>query len=279
MHMHAMQHGLTLLAEQSVYAQLVIERRRATVTPQQQKNDGFYKTYLTKDAATNVPASEYSITNLPNTILTLPANSIYDRILFIAKDAPDFRLVPVDGNNVSQTNTCVVRGTSTFDPDEKINLTSALSGIIANKQPLFADTVPIKPSDVSTHDAMGATCSNVTRNPFEAVFGNPLTLQSSEVSPELMTRIRRIIENTVVEPEEELTDSEAVQVILDAMKINQSVVTRLSENNAPIDYDSVRVGLLINIKRQLGDNFVVNETSAGRIASTISEYVRARVAS
>lgn len=275
--MHTKPHGTRLLAEQSIYAQLVIENRPAIVTKQQEKNDSFYNTYLAKDAATNVLVTNYSITNLPNTILTLPTNSIFDRILFIAKTWPDFRLIPIDGNGASQTNNCATITTTTFDPTEKLNMLNVYSGVSSGKIPLFVDSVPLKPPSTEAKDS---ACMSRSSNIYEDLFGNPATLQSSEVSPELMNSIRSILASAPprVDPPEE---SDVLRAIFQHMNIDGNLVySQLQSGNPPANYDTVRLGLLLNIRRTLGDSFLphMNDNTVTRMVNTISDYVKARLA-
>nr|WOJ45331.1 putative gp028-like protein [Apis mellifera nudivirus] len=280
MHAHAAQHGLTLLAEQSVYAQLIIEHRKASITDQQEYNNDFYRTYKAKDVASQNLANEYSIVNLPNTIVTLPVNSIFDYILFIANDVPDFKIVPVDGKNTSQSNTCSSPSTKVFDPNATIEFSNTASKLVSNNKPLFADLVQDKPPEVTATEATTSVCSNKKDSDlrYERIFGNPTTIQSSEVSRELSSTLQAIIDSTSAIPEDQLTSTEALNLIADTMKIDNNVLINVNDgNNVPVNYDTVRAGLLLSIKRHMGSNFVVDSTSAARVAYAINDFVKEKL--
>lgn len=273
-----MQHGLTLLAEQSIYAQLAIERRKPSITKQQNKNSEFYKTYSPKDKQSQDLADEYCITNLPNTIVTLPVNSIFDYILYIANDAPDYKLVAVDGTNASQTNTCTNPNTQVFNPNDIIEFSNTAAKVISNNKPLFADVVPKKPPEVvATETVTSSPCNNSKQDSdaaYEDVFGNPTTIQSAEISPELIQSVQMLIESTSTVPEDQFYNAEAINLVLNAMKIDSALMVAVNDGTAPANYDSVRAGVLLNITRNLGEGFIVDASSALKIGDAISEFVK-----
>lgn len=61
---------------------------------------------------TTAPASNFSITSLPETVPFLPANSIFDYISYIEAGDPDVRNVPVQGNNKDS----LLNGTIAYNP-------------------------------------------------------------------------------------------------------------------------------------------------------------------
>ncbi|AUQ44002.1 putative gp028-like protein [Esparto virus] len=97
-----MDHFEHLIAEQSVYAYLLVEQQISQLTQFQQAVQNIYS-YANSgiQPLTNVNPDDYSITNLPNTIAYLPNNSIFKNILLIRSDDPDFRFVKIsDEQNI-----------------------------------------------------------------------------------------------------------------------------------------------------------------------------------
>lgn len=87
--------GASLLAEQSVYARLVLKRQRPNVTARQRSGDCHFTQQNPMKNLTPNLTDEFSIVNLPPLMSRLPENSIFDRIPYI--DGPDFRFVGIDG--------------------------------------------------------------------------------------------------------------------------------------------------------------------------------------
>lgn len=108
---------LNLLAEQSVFAQLVIEKHPPTVSNAQKSSSTLYFPYDIQSTAvlSNIKANEYSITNLPPTIKTLPQKSIFDFIMQISEDSPDFRYVCIDSIQSNNTATSLTKLPNTSD--------------------------------------------------------------------------------------------------------------------------------------------------------------------
>lgn len=92
--------GASLLAEQSVYARLVLKRQRATVTPRQRSGDCHFTQQNPMKNLTPNMTDDYAIVNLPPLMSRLPENSIFDRIPYI--DGPDFRFVAIDGSDLDR---------------------------------------------------------------------------------------------------------------------------------------------------------------------------------
>lgn len=100
--MDILEQNKPLLAMQSVYASLHIHRRAPVVQPAQTAYDQLLEYYGDASKINNTPTDIYSIVNLPPTMLRIPVNTIYDRIMFIPTDMPDFRFVRVSKSDSSQ---------------------------------------------------------------------------------------------------------------------------------------------------------------------------------
>lgn len=93
--MEVVEQSKSLLATQSLFASLHIHRGAPIVQPIQQQYDQLLRYYDDSSRINNTPTENYSITSLPPTMLRIPINTIYDRIMFIPTDMPDFRFVQV----------------------------------------------------------------------------------------------------------------------------------------------------------------------------------------
>ena len=94
--MNSLEMGANLLAEQSIFAQLSIKPKTPNVSSMQQENDRFFITHPITHKITDANTNNFAISNLSPLIKTLPVNSIFDYILYVRPDLPDFRFVNVD---------------------------------------------------------------------------------------------------------------------------------------------------------------------------------------
>lgn len=98
----------SLLAEQTVFAELVIKKRETELSAFQTAtlSDSNYK-YAKDDQTplTSVDPSKYSIINLPDTTAYIRKNSLFSNISLVRSNSPDPRFVPIAKSNVdSKTN-------------------------------------------------------------------------------------------------------------------------------------------------------------------------------
>lgn len=94
----------TELAEQSVYAFLEIVRTTDRSGPDNgtKLNNSLVRTFPNNSNANKIDPLNYTITNLPPLILTLPVNSIFSYILYIDPNSPDYRFVHVAKESTDQ---------------------------------------------------------------------------------------------------------------------------------------------------------------------------------
>lgn len=85
----------TLLAPQSISASLKIKNKATKIDEFQSASDQYVKYYDVFEASNDVDYKNYSITNLPGTISSVPINSIFSFISVVLPESPDYRLVPV----------------------------------------------------------------------------------------------------------------------------------------------------------------------------------------
>lgn len=87
-----------VFAEQSPYATLILEHKRPETNRFQEStrdtNISLLK-FHSGDPITTVPAAEWSIVNLPDTVPMLPINTVFDQIDLIHEQSPDFRFVGI----------------------------------------------------------------------------------------------------------------------------------------------------------------------------------------
>lgn len=212
--------GSSLLAEQSVYARLVVKRQRATVTPRQRSGDCHFTQQNPMKNLTPNQTDDYSIVNLPPLMTRLPENSIFDRIPYI--DGPDFRFVNIDGSETDRQLTMnrlpatgqlqmldlspslpqVLRGESIFDEGycERARTAASQAG---NANPSDA-TGPGDPSTMETGDGVSfeagaAAAGNMAVAEAGAVYGSKFSsltkgqFKVSDLFPNLLPRVVQLL--------------------------------------------------------------------------------------
>lgn len=110
----------SLLAEQSIFAQLIVKKQKSEHTKFQKATENepsIYK-YTKKERLTSVNPNEYSIMNLPDTISYIPENSIFSNIILIRSTSPDYRFIPIASVKGSQES--MKRVTIASDSDIKV---------------------------------------------------------------------------------------------------------------------------------------------------------------
>lgn len=86
-----------LLAEQSIFAKLVIIKKAVKLTKFQTAtlSDAPHEYAHDEIRYTDVDPDQYCISNLPDTIAFVPKNSVFDNIILIPKSSPDYRFVKI----------------------------------------------------------------------------------------------------------------------------------------------------------------------------------------
>lgn len=105
-----MNSSASLLAEQSIFAQLVIKKQTINPTKFQtatESSSSVYHYMTNETPYTSIDPAEYSITNLPDTTAYIPKNSIFDNIILIQKSSPDYRFVRIAPSEWINSNTKV----------------------------------------------------------------------------------------------------------------------------------------------------------------------------
>ncbi|ATY70224.1 OrNV gp028-like protein [Tomelloso virus] len=115
-----MSNAASLLAEQSIFAQLIVKKIKSEPSKFQLATLGKNSIYSYYSGArlTTVDPKDYSIINLPDTIEFLPKNSIFDNILLIRSSSPDYRFVPIASPTVQ--NESMKRAIIANDADIKV---------------------------------------------------------------------------------------------------------------------------------------------------------------
>lgn len=140
-----------LIAEQSLFAQLVIKKRKPIVTEAQEKSTKQYISYNDNVKLTDVDVDEYSIINLPATIKTLPINSIYDRIMHVRDNLPDFRFIRIDSSE-SDKNPISTQKTKVMNESMKDILLNGKKKESVNLKSIFKPAPTVSPKIKSETD-------------------------------------------------------------------------------------------------------------------------------
>nr|WDA64596.1 hypothetical protein PIFADJLK_00026 [Oryctes rhinoceros nudivirus] len=93
-----MNSSASLLAEQSIFAQLLIKKKKTEPTKFQKATENtpsIYKYFTSERPLTSIDSTDYSITNLPDTVAYIPKNSIFKNVILIRSSSPDFRHIPI----------------------------------------------------------------------------------------------------------------------------------------------------------------------------------------
>lgn len=93
-----MNSSASLLAEQSIFAQLLIKKKKTQPTKFQKATEDtplIYKYFTNERPLTSIDSADYSITNLPDTVAYVPKNSIFKNVILIRSSSPDFRHIPI----------------------------------------------------------------------------------------------------------------------------------------------------------------------------------------
>lgn len=147
-----------ILAEQSVYARLVVKRIAPVVTPFQnstENNDNtnasrIYEYYALEpnlqQLTTNANTTDFSIITLPDTLAYLPRYSIFDYLLLIVDSDPDYRRLRVTSKyNLFDTLThgpsvTTVRAPTVYSEN---GTTNALNPVVVRQgQSILMSTLP-----------------------------------------------------------------------------------------------------------------------------------------
>jgi hypothetical protein len=133
--MNSLETGASLLAEQSIFAQLTIHPRPAVVSGMQLENDHYFITHPLAHKINNVNTDDYCITNMSPLVHTLPVNSIFDHVLYIKPNLPDIRFVKVDTSEHYKSSLSYSSPIS--DELETLNLHDNLASLGKNVQTIF----------------------------------------------------------------------------------------------------------------------------------------------
>lgn len=157
----------SLLAEQSIYAHLIVKKEKTELSKFQKATESETSIYKyepnTSTKLTNVDTSQYSIINLPDTISRVPNDSIFSLIKLIRKNSPDFRFVniaPLVNANASNKRIAI-----TTDDDSKIK---RFKGDKNKKRRIFSTKYAQKPTlnddDINNYSRDSTSSSSEDEN-------------------------------------------------------------------------------------------------------------------
>lgn len=150
----------SLIAEHSINAGIVIERRPAEQSINQQTMTEYDYQKDGVQPNSNVNHADYRIVNLPDTIAYIPKNSVFENIILFHSSYADFRFVPInrikDGMKTTDNVQSVVIGSDLqpVDPYNSIQpartssmLTSTLDIVADQQDPKFANIANVANMD------------------------------------------------------------------------------------------------------------------------------------
>lgn len=140
------------LAEESIFAEILIEHRKVEQTDYQKNIDFISYMHNTATSKSTVNNEEYRIINMPDTMAYIPKHSIFENIILFHSDYADFRFVPVnrvvDGLTTADNIPAYVINNDIQPVDAPVSkrrkvgtslITSTLSNIQSTADPKFAD--------------------------------------------------------------------------------------------------------------------------------------------
>lgn len=271
--MHLLSIGSNLLAEQSVFAQLMIKRKPAIVSHTQRDNDKYYTLHDESTKLNSVDTDDYSITNLPPLFSRLPVNSIYDRILFVSQDSPDFRFVNVDNGEQSR-NTTVTKSIPSSSSLQTLDLNAPLTRTIQNAQSLFLNMS----IDNEKNDATPS--SNVAPQP-ESKFVNriarPQAINLEANFPNLMARVNRALENQASRVTVAMDRPTIITNVISNFGVtDQSLIQSVIDgSDQQVNDTTIRIGLAMEVGQNIDQMLIrrVDDNTAATIAGIIEDEV------
>lgn len=274
--MHLLSIGANLLAEQSIFAQLMIKRKPAIVSQTQRDNDKYYTLHDESTKLNSVDTDEYSITNLPPLFSRLPVNSIYDRILFVSQDSPDFRFVNVDNGEQSR-NATVIKSIPASSSLQTLDLNAPLSRTIQNAQSLFLN-MSIAPSTADNDDDNNDNeASQPPRSKFENRITRPQAINLDANFPNLMARVNRVLENQASRVTVAMDRPTVITNVISNFGITEQslIESVINGSDQQVTDNTVRIGLAMEVGRNIDQMLIrrVDDNAAAAIADIIDSEV------
>lgn len=265
-----------MLAEQSIFAQLMIKRKPAIVSQTQRDNDKYYTLHDESTKLNSVDTDEYSITNLPPLFSRLPVNSIYDRILFVSQDSPDFRFVNVDNGEQSR-NATVIKSIPASSSLQTLDLNAPLSRTIQNAQSLFLN-MSIAPSTADNDDDNNDNeASQPPRSKFENRITRPQAINLDANFPNLMARVNRVLENQASRVTVAMDRPTVITNVISNFGITEQslIESVINGSDQQVTDNTVRIGLAMEVGRNIDQMLIrrVDDNAAAAIADIIDSEV------
>lgn len=267
--MHLLSVGANLLAEQSIFAQLMIKRKPAIVSQTQRDNDKYYTLHDESTKLNSVDTDDYSITNLPPLFSRLPVNSIYDRILFVSQDSPDFRFVNVDNGEQSR-NVTITKSIPSSASLQTLDLNAPLSRTIQNAQSLFLNM------SIDEQQSSQPTPPSPPQSKFANRIARPQAINLEANFPNLMGRVNRLLENRATTTVAMDRPTVIANVISNFGITEQSLIESVIDGSDQAVTDTtVRIGLAMEVGQNIDQTMIrrVDDNAAASIAAIIEDEV------
>ncbi|AYP97947.1 putative transposase [Mauternbach virus] len=220
-----------LVAEQTIYAYLNVDKQKPEQTTFQRSVDVFYK--YSKDLytkLTDADPAEFSITNLPDTIAFLPQNSIFSNILMIRKEDPDFRFVPI-----SETRDVFERNMlPTIVSDETLTMFAPKTE--TPRKSMFMNTLP--------SDSPASILQ--TTNPLNLVYDDPdfSGLKNLEALPNYQTLVSTVRDIVEQSPESTTNDTWVASVFALYPINSNDLRTIISNENTHLNRTTIKYRII-----------------------------------
>lgn len=244
-----------IYAEQAINARLVVEKIKPNVSNFQRATNEIYK-YFTGEPFTSVDVSQYSITNLPDTILRVPEDSVFKFILLMPPDAPDYRFVDV---TKSKSQFSDITTLTVADKLELFNPSVPKTPIVTPTTRMFAPLEMPKRSSFATSNATTTDGRQMNYTTYNDPKFNSINVTSlldiGELNfPETLLKITNELQSKPDSPIGTTNADVIRQKILDQYKFDPRLVGAVLSGSAlPLNDQTVTIALTNFIVRQMGD--------------------------
>lgn len=244
-----------IYAEQAINARLVVEKIPSDVSNFQRSTENIYK-YFEGTPITSVDVSQYSITNLPDTILRIPQDSVFKFILLIPPDAPDYRFVNVTKSKSQFSNITTL---TVADKLEVFNPSMPKTSIVTSTTRMFSPLEIPKPLLSTTTSNASTDSRHIDYFTYSDEKFNSINVASlldiNELNfPQTLLKIITILNAKADSPLGTVDTNTIRQRILDQYNFDPRLVNAvLNGTPLPLNDQTVTIALTNFIVRQIGD--------------------------
>lgn len=271
-----------LFARQNVNPHLVIEHNEAYLSPLQLSYSAkLFKFEEEKNRKPNtLPSTGYRITNIPDFTPYLPKNTIFDYVLMIPSNMPDYRFVQIHGSRDTETpsNDLIVY-------DEKEDVREGMLPSAANQRwmeqfnqpPAFESEPPLTSYEMNNLiDNKSPILTNEADPKYHGITDIALFPQVDELMTKITQHTNPTVENDLMAAEMRGPSKKWEDEVYDGLNIkDQALISAVKA--APTTYPSndttVAIKLVLLLLTKISTNQTSEDYSSKYAFVSIREYV------